>query len=220
MTETPISEPSKPLEKEARASAGLAACWSCKGPVAAGTLFCPVCEAVQPPGQVDHFDRLGVEVSFDIDTGDLDRRYFDLQRKLHPDRFATRTSREKALSQSQATSLNEAYEALKDPLQRADYMVHLKGSGILREGCYQINDPVILMEAMELRENLAESRTTHEVNKITEATEQDIKDCLAGLSAAFRADDLDGACGLTTRLKYLTKLADDIRTHKARLASS
>ena len=200
--------------------ASVTACWSCKGPVGAGALFCPVCEAVQPPGQMDHFQRLGLQAVFDIDADSLDRLYFDLQRRLHPDRFATRTPREKAFSQSQATSLNEAYEALKDPLRRADYLVHLRGSGVLREGCYQINDPVILMEAMELREALAEAQTREEVDRIATETEADIANCLIGLSVAFRGNDLDGACGLTTRLKYLTKLADEVRVQRKALAEN
>lgn len=216
-----IEPSSGTVEKPATGgAASVAACWSCKGPVGAVELFCPVCQAVQPPGQKDHFNRLGLEAGFDIDADSLDRLYFDLQRRLHPDRFATKTPREKALSQSQATCLNEAYETLKEPLRRADYLVHLRGSGVLREGCYQINDPVILMEAMELRESLADARTEEEVNRIASETEADIKDCLIGLSAAFRGDDLDGACGLTTRLKYLTKLADEVRIHRATLAGS
>jgi len=195
-------------------------CWSCHGPVAALDLFCPTCAAVQPPGQQDHFVRLGMEASFDVDLKRLERGYFDLQRQLHPDRFATKSEKERALSQQQATSLNEAYETLKDSLKRADYMIHLKGIGALREGCNQLNDPVILMEAMELRENLAEAGSPEEVERISTATATDIENCVAGLSLAFRGEDLDGICGLTTRLKFLRKLADEVRAARTRLADA
>ena len=97
-------------------------CWSCKGPVDGEAFFCPICETVQPPGQIDHFSRLGIECSFDVDGDALDQCYFGLQQRLHPDRFATRTSSERLLSQQQATSLNEAYETLKDPLRRAAFL--------------------------------------------------------------------------------------------------
>src|SRR5579859_641726 len=92
------------------------ACWSCKGPVDLAALFCPTCRAVQPPRALDHFARLGLPMAFEIDVAELDRRYFAAQRQLHPDRFATRTARERAISQSQAVELNAAYETLKDPL--------------------------------------------------------------------------------------------------------
>ncbi|MCP5372490.1 MAG: Fe-S protein assembly co-chaperone HscB [Hyphomicrobiales bacterium] len=195
-------------------------CWSCQGPVPGEALFCHTCQAVQPPGGDDHFSRLGLDTDFDVDVAALERRYFDLQRQLHPDRFATRTARERLLSQQQATSLNEAFETLKDPLRRADYLVHLKGAGVLPEGCDAVNDPVILMEAMELREALAEAEASHEVDAIARRTREDIDECIAELSRAFDAEDLEGACRLTTRLKYLRKLGDEIRARRAKLASN
>jgi molecular chaperone HscB len=198
-------------------SPGVLPCWSCKGPVQGCDLFCATCDAMQAPGQRDHFDRLGLEAVFDLDIAALDRAYFDLQRRLHPDRFATRTPREQALSQQQATSINEAYETLKDPLKRADYLVHLKGVEVLTEGCNQINDPVILMEAMELREQLAEAETADVVERIAKTTQDDIEDCEIGMSLAFRGGDLEGACGLITRLKFLRKLAGEVRLHRGKL---
>src|SRR5690349_11536587 len=87
-------------------------CWSCAGPAEETALFCPTCKVVQPPSQADHFTRLGLPVDFAVDKADLDRRYFAAQRQLHPDRFATKSARERAISQSQAVALNEAYEAL------------------------------------------------------------------------------------------------------------
>ena len=65
----------------------------------AAALFCATCGAVQPPGQTDHFARLGLALGYAVDPALLDRRYFERQRLLHPDRFATRTPRERALSQ-------------------------------------------------------------------------------------------------------------------------
>jgi molecular chaperone HscB len=199
---------------------GVIPCWSCKGPVSNCALFCGVCDAVQQPGQMDHFTRLDVETTFDIDTKALDGRYFDLQRRLHPDRFATRTSRERALSQQQATSLNDAYETLRDDLKRADYLVGLKVSGSSPEGCNQITDPVVLMEAMERREALAEAETVEDIQAIMRETAEDAGECVAQLSAAFAEDDLEAASRLATRLKYLRKLAEETRVHKARLAGA
>lgn len=198
-------------------SGNVVSCWSCRGPAGDRDLFCPTCAAVQPPGQQDHFARLGLEASFDVDQDQLEQGYFDLQRQLHPDRFATKSEKERVLSQQQATSLNDAYETLKDALKRADYMIHQTGIGVLREGCNQLNDPVILMEAMELREQVAEAQSLDRLKEISATTVADIEDCEAGLSLAFRGDDLDGVCGLTTRLKFLRKLADEVRVARTRL---
>lgn len=191
------------------------ACWSCGGPTPADSLFCVTCASVQPPGTADHFRRLGLKRSFEIDRADLERRYFDLQRRLHPDRFATRTGREKALSQAQAVSLNEAYETLADPLERAVYLLHLAGMDVLAEGCNQIADPVILMEAMEMREALAGAQSAAQVEIFTANVAADIEECVADLAVAFRKNDLDEAAKLTTRLRYLRKLIEDSRARRS-----
>ncbi len=195
-----------------------AACWSCHGPVEPGRPFCSVCDAVQPPGQVDHFTRLGLEAAFNIDKENLDSLYFALQRLLHPDRFATKGPREKALSQQQATSLNEAYEALKDDLGRADYLIHLKGTKVLPEGCNLVNDALLLAETLELREALGEAETRDDVEVLARRADEDIRVCIEQLAELFAADDLEGACRQTTRLKYLRKLASETRAARARFA--
>ncbi len=207
-------------EAEKTADAGtVSPCWSCKGPVRCGKPFCSTCECVQPPGQVDHFARLGLETSFDIDTAELERRYFDLQRCLHPDRFATCTARERALSQLQATSLNDAYETIRDPLSRADYLAGLMGTEVSPEGCNLVNDPSLLMEAMEMREALAQAETREEVETIAAHSKREMAACIEAISEAFAESDLERALGMTTRLKYLRKLFDETRMRKAKLAN-
>ncbi len=195
---------------------GLHPCWSCKGPVGESDLFCETCQAVQPPGHADHFSRLGLTYSFDIDVDGLERTYFELQRHLHPDRFANKTAKEKSLSQQQAVSLNEAFEALKDPLLRADYLLKVKGvDGISHD--HTVSDPALLMEAMETREALMEATEVSVINKLSDKARRDVRDCVKAIAAAFAEDNLDGARKMALRLKYLTKLLEETRQHKARL---
>jgi molecular chaperone HscB len=200
-------------EIEDRRSGG--SCWSCKGPVEDGVLFCTVCGAVQPPGQTDHFARLGLEPAFDVDLGELDRRYFEMQRLLHPDRFATKAPSEKALSQQQATSLNKAYEVLKDPLSRADYMIGLEGGGMAEVSEHDVE---LLQESLEMREALADAETVEAIDALARLAADDIEACLAELSARFAGADLVGARRQTVRLKYLRKLANETRQGKIRMA--
>jgi molecular chaperone HscB len=213
-----------PLSDKASASAATSArsgaCWLCRGPLDARALFCATCKAVQPPAQIDHFARLDLPVRFDIDGAELDRRYFALQRQLHPDRFATRTARERAISQSQAVALNEAYETLKDPLARAEYMLRLNGVDVNPDGCNTVRDPTLLMEQMERREALAEADTPEAIDAIIAEARQDRDDGFAATAAAFMAKDLERAECEVTRLKYLTKLLEEARIRRARLRGS
>lgn len=193
-------------------------CWSCHGPLTAGLAFCPTCKAVQQPASVDHFIRLGLPTDFDIDITMLDKVYFELQRALHPDRFATRTGKEKMYSQAQATAINDAYETIKDPLKRADYLIHIKGVNVTPDGCNLVNDPSILMEAMEVREKLANAKTMASVDEIANEAREEIKDVVGAISLAFKGNDIEGACQLTTRLKYLTKLLGEVRQRRTQVS--
>ncbi|MBF0354626.1 MAG: Fe-S protein assembly co-chaperone HscB [Alphaproteobacteria bacterium] len=192
-------------------------CWSCKGPASPRALFCSVCGAVQPPRPMDHFQRLGLMPGFDVDQGELERHYFGFQRRLHPDRFAARSAKEKLMSQQQAMALNEAYETLKEPLKRAAYLLKLKGRKADAEDSAKPADPALLMEQMEAREALMEADSAEQVQAILARTESDIAFAVDDLSQAFAAECLEGAAKLVMRLKYLMRLSDEARGRKSRM---
>ena len=187
------------------------ACWGCASTVPAAEPFCPACGQVQPPGQSDHFTRLGLARTAEPDPAELDRRYFALQRRLHPDRFAARPAREKAISQAQATSLNEAYRTLREPLARAAYLVRLCGGRLDGENGRTVDDPVLLMEAMEMREALAEAATPAEIATLRARADGEIASCRAAFAAALETSALDAAARLVLRWTYLAKLAEETR---------
>jgi curved DNA-binding protein CbpA len=58
-----------------------------------------------------------------MDSSLLERNYKQLQRLLHPDKFATASPQQRAFSDQQASAVNEAYDTLKRPLKRAQYIV-------------------------------------------------------------------------------------------------
>ncbi|MDZ3837257.1 MAG: Fe-S protein assembly co-chaperone HscB [Rhodospirillales bacterium] len=201
-------------------AAGVSACWSCRGPVPLGGIFCATCAAVQPPSAADHFERLGLARAFDVDPELLDRSYFQAQRQLHPDRFATRTPRERTFSQLQAVGLNEAYETLKDAVSRAEYLISLAGLEVVPEGCSLVGEQELLHEVMERREALAEAETAEVVADLEGEARRDTEGCLGGLSLAFREGDLAAASRLITRLKYLAKYTQECRIRRARLEAA
>ena len=170
----------------------LTPCWSCKGPVDARALFCHTCGAVQPPRGIDHFARLALPAMFEIPIADLERRYFGFQRYLHPDRFAVKSAKEKAISQQQAAALNEAYEVLKNPLTRGAYLLGLKGNPLPGDG-QTVNDPELLMEAMETREALADAKDAASLKGIADRARGDFETAQRRLVAAFAEDEIGRA---------------------------
>jgi len=112
---------------------------------------CAHCGALQPADPAaDHFAVLGVARRFDVDAGELEARYRELTRKLHPDRFARADARARRASLQRSVQLNEAWRALKDPVRRAEYL--------LRSGEKETVAPELLAEILELRQELAEAR--------------------------------------------------------------
>ena len=193
-------------------------CWSCRGSVDQRAPFCHACGMIQPAKQGDEFQRLGMKPDFDLDPKELEKRYFSFQRTFHPDRFATKTSREKQLSLQHATDLNEAYDRLKTPLSRAEALLEAKGAE-KKDHAHTESDPELLMEAMESREALADAETAEEVAELEARTRLDVELSEEALSVAFSADDLEGASGIVTRLKYLLKLLQEIRRKRLILQS-
>ena len=211
--------PNHPDDNRA-ASAGLTSCWSCKGPVTNQVLFCHTCGAIQPPGQADHFRRLGLEAGFDIDMDMAEKRYLGFQRAIHPDRFAAKPAKERALAEAQSVSLNEAYETLKDPLSRAAYLLRLKGVDASVSKDETMRDPELLMEAMEAREALMEAESAPAIEKLAAKAGADAIGVLSELSKAFVADDLTRANHLVTRFKYLRKFLEETRTRLVALETN
>jgi len=100
-------------------------CWSC-GTMRA-THFCSACGKVQPPAPVDYFMFFGLPRKLNLDTALLEREFYALSRRLHPDVFAQAGSQERAWSLEQSSMLNDAYRTLKDPIKRTAYLLRLEG---------------------------------------------------------------------------------------------
>jgi molecular chaperone HscB len=106
----------------------------------------------------NYFELFGMPVGFLVDTAELARRYRELQRVVHPDRYANATDRERRLSMQGATRINEAFEVLKDPVSRARYLLRLNGIDVDADKD-TTSDTAFLMEQLELREQLENARS-------------------------------------------------------------
>lgn len=168
---------------------------------------------------MDHFARLGLPAALDLEAASLDRAYFALQRQWHPDRFATKPPEERARASSEAASLNEAYRTLKDPLNRAFYLAELAGVEMPGDG-KTIDDPELLMEAMEAREALHEAASPDAVDRLAAEARQDVQKALAGLGSLFLANDKAAIRKALLRLRYLDKFAEEARARRMNLERS
>jgi molecular chaperone HscB len=133
--------------------------------------FCEACGKVQPPAPVDYFTFFGLPRKLNLDVAALDKDFYDLSRKLHPDLNARAGSREQEWSLQQSSLLNDAHRILKDPIKRTQYLLQLEGveleeqsksateqarsTGAVKK---QIVPPDLLEEVFELNMQLEELR--------------------------------------------------------------
>jgi molecular chaperone HscB len=89
--------------------------------------FCQACGKVQPPVPADYFSFFGLPQKLDLDVVQLERAFYELSRKLHPDLYARADKREQEWSLQQSSLLNDAYRTLKDPIKRTEYVLRLEG---------------------------------------------------------------------------------------------
>ena len=207
------------------------ACWSCGAARAPTEALCPSCGKVQPPpppqGVLDKFAVLGLSRSYEMDEAALDETFRSLSRKLHPDRFARATPRERRFSLEQTTLLNDAYRTLRDPVRRAEHLLALRGVKVAGEerGAGAAMPEEFLEQALEDREKLLEAKSEggpEAVARLAEgvrARRRETMDEIARLLREERPSDaqLQHAGQLLARLRYYARYLDEVEGRAAEI---
>lgn len=102
-------------------------CWACHAALAQSEHFCAACGKVQPAAPVDFFSFFGLPRKLNLDLAALEREFYRLSRKLHPDVYARASQQEQQWSLEKSSQLNDAYRTLKDPIERTAYLLQLEG---------------------------------------------------------------------------------------------
>jgi len=133
-------------------------CWHCQSEVS-GEYFCERCVKVQPVSkEADYFTCLGFPRRLTIDPQKLEAKFYELSRAFHPDFYQNKSETEQAISLSNAATLNTAYRTLRDPIQRAEYLLAIE-AGAVKE--IRTTPPADLFEEiLELQETLEEYRAS------------------------------------------------------------
>src|ERR1700732_2860196 len=144
-------------------------CWSCGAMRAAH--FCEACGKGQPAAPVDFFTFFGLPRKLNVDVAALEKDFYLLSRKLHPDVVAQGSRMEQEWSLQQSSLLNDAYRTLKDPVRRTEYLLRIEGVELEEQSKAatdkarstgqvkkQIVPPDLLEEVFELNMQLEELR--------------------------------------------------------------
>ena len=161
----------------------------------------------------NHFDLFGLPRSFALDAARLDQAYRDIQAEIHPDRFAHAGEAEQRLAMQWTTRVNEAYQTLKKPFERARYLLLLQGIDAMDPKNTAMPADFILAQ-MEWREALEEARGSKDGDALG-ALEQTLKTRSRALQAEL-ADLLDarqdypGASDALRKLRFMDKLLEEV----------
>lgn len=180
---------------------------SCEG------LFFDEAGSLRPlsPG-VDEFAVLGVPLKVNVDKKELEDKMRNLQRRLHPDKFAGASQDEKAMAEAASAKVNAAFQTLSDPLARADRAVALclGKKEILSEDSKEV-DADVLMYAMETREAVEDASTIDQLKELYHDTESQIKTSIDHIASLHDSEQCEAAAHQIVRLRYLTTIQTEIR---------
>ena len=171
----------------------------------------------------NYFELFGLPVTFIIDSSALAQRYRELQAVVHPDRYANASAQEQRLSLQQATLVNEAYQTLKDPVRRAQYLLAEHGID-MRPDQETTKDTAFLMEQLMLREELENARHADDpvtvLNELMDRVAQMIKTLVAQMAIQFgdaTPEQLEAARESVRKMQFLNKLHAEAEALEAEL---
>ncbi len=210
------------------------ACWSCGAARAPAGALCPACGKVQPPppprGVLDKFAVLGLGRAYELDERALEESFRALSRKLHPDRFARATPRERRFSLEQTTILNDAYRTLRDPVRRAEHLLQLRGVKLAGEerrgpGEAPALPQEFLEQALEDREKLLEAKMEggpEAVARLAEGVRGKKQAAMDEIAKALREprpsdEQLRRTAELLARLRYYARYLDEVEGRAAEI---
>jgi molecular chaperone HscB len=171
----------------------------------------------------NYFELFGLPMAYVVDAEALSDRYRDLQRVVHPDRFANAADQERRLSVQGAALINEAFETLKDPVARGGYLLSLHGVEMdaLNEST---QDMAFLMQQMELREELEAVRGKDDpyeaVLDISSRVNKQITSLVAQMAVQFETptdEQLEAAREILRKMRFLQKLRSEAEAVAAEL---
>ncbi len=166
------------------------------------------------------FELFELPVSYDVELNQVQKKYMDLQKQVHPDKFANASDQEKRLSMQQTSWLNEAQATLKDPVLRAIYLLKLNGTDINLENETTM-DAAFLMQQLEMRERLEHMKKEHDPLLALDGMAKELKsssnDMMKSFSLCYEENQIDSAREWIRKLQFMQKAKNEINTLTAEI---
>ena len=168
--------------------------------------------------QSNDFELFGLPVRFALDRSDLDQRWKQLQREVHPDKFAAQGASAQRVAMQWSVRINEAYQRLKTPLKRAAYLCELNAQAIQAETNTAMPAD-FLMQQMAWREALDDAADLPHIEQLADQvrhyTTQLLQDCerLLDVDRNYAA-----AGGVVRALMFVDRFEQDVSARMEQMA--
>lgn len=166
------------------------------------------------------FEIFSLPVGWEVDFQQLDIKFRALQKALHPDRYADKSDFEKRLAVQTAATINQAYETIKNPLSRAQYLLELEDLDASQE-THITSDGQFLMDQMLLREALSEIRESENAEQALVSLSIEAQQTAAAIQQEFASQyqqkSYNEAFESLAKMQFAIKFVDDINQLEAEL---
>jgi molecular chaperone HscB len=160
--------------------------------------------------QSTDFELFGIPQQFAQDRAALDAQWKALQAQAHPDKFAAQGAAAQRIAMQWSVRINEAYQRLKEPIQRAAYLCELNGAPINAENNTAM-PAAFLMQQMELREALDDASSEENLDDISQQASQILREQLSIAERLIdQSKDFSSAAQAVRALMFVEKFQRDI----------
>lgn len=160
--------------------------------------------------QASDFELFGLPEQFALDPKALDAQWKALQRETHPDKFAAQGAVAQRLSMQWSVRVNEAYQRLKSPTQRAAYLCERQGAPLNAERNTAMPS-AFLVQQMEWREELEEAAGEEELQALLDRTQSVRRDTLNHIASLLDVQhDATAAATQVRALMFVERFAAEV----------
>jgi molecular chaperone HscB len=162
----------------------------------------------------NYFEIFDLAVTFDVDQSMIAETNRNLQKQYHPDRFANANEQDARVAMQKTSLVNQAFQTLKAPISRAQYMLKLKGVDMESETDTSM-DAAFLMEQMEFREAIADVREKDDPLDELDRMATELKSKLTSLEQEFTdsydSGDLGSARNAVRKMQFIIKAQTEVK---------
>lgn len=160
-----------------------------------------------------YFEIFDIPVTIEIDLAKVSDMYRSIQKQVHPDRFVNADEKTRRIAMQQTSLVNQAFQILKNPVARLQYLLSLKGIDIDSETDTTM-DAEFLMEQMEFREEIAEVRTKDEpldkLDVMAVKLKKQLSTFMSLFEKSYQNSELDDAREIVRKMQFLVKAQKEV----------